>query len=733
MSSQGSADLYIHLSQAERSFLVSSDPLGHPHIVHWGRAVDEDEARDLIATASPAVLNSSFDHPRSSPLVSTLFEGTSGTPSIEWHTLSGSSAPFVLTDTECTPTSALFSYEATTPSRDSEGSAICRLRIQFELDQHGILCVNGTVENGGDQEFFLQSLRFFIPLPRRASEVLDFTGRWSNERVPQRHSLSHGTWARQSRRGKPGHDSPFISLVGTPGFSFHAGEIWACHVAWSGNQENLVEQLPEGAGVHASLMGGGELLLSGEMLLRPGETYASPRVLFAWSDCGLDGISAQFHGYVRSLPSYPRSPRPLTLNTWEAVYFDHDPAKLQALAHAASRVGVERFVLDDGWFQGRRNDTAGLGDWYVDTDRWPQGLGELSRTVHSLGMEFGLWFEPEMINMDSVLARSHPEWVLSEDPSLSWRHQFALNIAHPDAYAYVLERICSLVQEYQIDYLKWDHNRDLHASLSQISGRHGVHEQTRALYRLFDDIHRRFPTLEIESCSSGGARVDLGILEHTHRIWASDTIDPLERHRIHMWTQMLVPPELIGAHVGSLEAHTTHRMTSLPFRLTTALFYHAGIEWNLLAESEEDLALLTRWAALYRKERHFLHSGRCVRSDDVDSGCLVQGVVSPTQDRALVSFSRISTSPQAHTARTPLPGVDPLKRYRIQIHEDFGSIPRHEICDPRWVHSPHDFTISGRILITEGIPLPQLNPGQELLISIDAVPTTSSSHDKDLS
>lgn len=232
--------------------------------------------------------------------------------------------------------------------------------------------------------------------------------------------------------------------------------------------------------------------------------------------------------------------------------------------------------MDDGWFRHRRHDRAGLGDWYVDEKVWPEGLRPLADHVHGLGMQFGLWFEPEMVNPDSDLARAHPDWLLADPERLPFeqRSQHVLDVAHPDAHAYLLQRISTLVREVGIDYIKWDHNRDLADAVHD--GRPGVHTQTTAVYRLLDELRSRHPGLEIESCSSGGARADLGILERTDRIWGSDNIDPIEHQAIQRWTSLLLPHELIGSHVGSAPAHISHRHTALVLRCATVLFGHAG-------------------------------------------------------------------------------------------------------------------------------------------------------------
>lgn len=410
-----------------------------------------------------------------------------------------------------------------------------------------MLAVHSEITRHPDADpapYDLAQVTALLPLPRRAGEILDFTGKWSRERSPQRRPLAHGTHARDVRRGKPGLDSPYLVAVGVPGFGFREGEVWGVHVAWSGDQRYLVEQLPEGAGVHAAVLGGGELLRAGEVRLAPGDTHRTPVCHYAWSGAGLDGLAGRFHTLLRDRPGHPRRPRPVILNSWEAVYFDHDPERLLRLADRAAEVGVERFVLDDGWFRGRRSDRAGLGDWTVDREVWPDGLTPLADHVRSLGMEFGLWVEPEMVNLGSDLARRHPEWVLApaRGAGPAARQQHVLDLSHPGVVDHLLGALDALVTEYGIAYLKWDHNREVHEAVNGPADRPAARAQVEALYGLLDTLRQRHPALEIESCASGGGRVDLGILARTDRVWASDCNDPVERQSIQRWTGQLLPP-----------------------------------------------------------------------------------------------------------------------------------------------------------------------------------------------
>jgi alpha-galactosidase len=558
---------------------------------------------------------------------------------------------------------------------------------EYDLDESGVLRLRHVLRNDGEEPYALTELGCVLPVPAVAAEILDLTGRWCRERHPQRRPFDQGTWLRQTRHGRTGHDAPLLLVAGTAGFGFRSGEMWGIHLGWSGNASWWAERLPDGA----STLGAAELLEPGEVVLAPGEQYATPWLYAAWSDRGLDGLSARLHRFIRSRPNHPRRPRPVVLNTWEAVYFDHRLDRLTGLADTAAELGVERYVLDDGWFRHRRDDTAGLGDWYVDEDLWPRGLHPLVDHVRGLGMEFGLWVEPEMVNPDSDLARAHPDWVLPGPP---WRNQQALDVTIPEAYAYVLERLHALVSEYAIDFLKWDHNRDLVTP---------AHAQTLAAYRLLDELRARHPALEIESCSSGGARVDLGILARTDRVWASDTNDALERQSIQRWTGLLLPPELVGSHIGPPRAHTTGRTHDLSFRAATALFGHFGIEWDIGSATDEERAELAEAIARYKRLRELLHGGEVVRADLPDPAFALHGVVAADRREALFCFVALATSASERPGAVRLPGLDPDRVYSVDGRE-----------------------LSGRALGSLGLQLPVLAPEQAVLLHVTAAASPDS-------
>ncbi|MFF0173386.1 alpha-galactosidase [Micromonospora profundi] len=704
----------LQLRRARTSLVLDARGPGLPRVVHWGGDVgdlDDDELRHLVDATVPPVVPSSFDEP---PVLSLLPEpsaGWSGRPGLAGHRDGRDwSTAFHLDGLDVDDTGA---GPAGLTVRASDPAAGLSLTIEITLDPHGLLTVRHVLRNDGDGAYELRELTPVLPVPAVATELLDLTGRWCRERSPQRHPWQYGSWVREGRHGRTGHDATLLLIAGTAGFGFGDGEVWAVHTAWSGDHVAFAERHPTGV----STIGGGELLAPGEIRLAPGESYTTPLLYAVWSDAGLDGLSDVLHTHLRERPGHPRSPRPVTLNVWEAVYFDHDLDRLRALADRAAQIGVERFVLDDGWFRGRRDDTAGLGDWYVDEDVWPDGLQPLIDHVTGRGLQFGLWVEPEMVNPNSDLFRAHADWLLAVPGRLppAWRNQQVLDLGRPEAYDYLLERLDALLTVHPgIGYLKWDHNRDL--TEAGHDGRPGVHGQTVAVYRLLDELRSRHPDVEIESCSSGGARVDLAILARTDRVWASDCNDALERLSIQRWTGLLLPPELVGTHIGPDRSHTTHRVHGLGFRAATALFGHSGIEWDITSISEADQTELAAWVALHKRLRPLLHTGRVVRVDHPDPAVWAHGVVAHDKTRAVYAVARLATSVAQVPGAVRLPGLDPARRYLVRPVPDVPAPATIDLRPPTWVDA--GVTLSGAALARIGVQLPALHPEQSLVLEV---------------
>ncbi len=678
----------LHLRAGGVSLVLDCSGDRLPRVLHWGSDLGDlssDDLAALVRSEGPPLASNTLDVPVPVSVLPEASLGWLGTPGLTGHREGLVASSFTVVSVGVDGNRVIVTAE-------DDGLT---LSVEIELTPAGLVRQRATLRSTGSGRYDLDGILLALPVPERATELLDLTGRHLRERSPQRAAFRIGSWLRDGRRGRTGTDATLLLVAGEQGFGFRQGEVWALHVAWSGNHRTLAERTNGGI----ALLAGGELLLPGEVRLAAGESYTTPWV-YGSHGHGLDAMSGRFHDHLRGRP---RGPRPVTMNTWEAVYFDQRFEKLAALADAAASVGVERFVLDDGWFRGRRDDRAGLGDWYVDENVWPDGLNPLIRHVTDLGMEFGLWVEPEMVNPDSDLARAHPDWILGPASPLS-RHQQVLNL-HA-AYSFVRDRLDALLSEYDVAYLKWDHNRDLVGA--------GAHRQTRAVYRLLDELRSRHPGLEIESCSSGGGRVDLGILERTDRVWASDSIDALERQQIQRWTGLLLPPELIGAHVGSPVAHTTRRQHSLDFRAGTALFGHFGIEWDLTRVGPPERERLREWVVAYQMLRPLLHSGAVVRGDHPDPAVLVHGVVAADRSVAVYALVQTVTSVQAPPGRVRLPGLDPAARYRLEPLPPGDRVEGPGVAPLPWWSA--GVTLPGTVLATVGVQAPMLHPEHLVLL-----------------
>ena len=428
---------------------------GLPRVAHWGAdpgALDPGEAGVLAGGVSAAAAQVGGADPYAIPLLPAQWDGWVGRPGAtgeragRWQHL------------RLALTGSHFHYGNHVEYESADPDAGVTVDTRLVLDRHGVVRLRHALTNDGPDTWTVAALRCLLPVPDRAAELFDLTGRWALERLPQRMPFAYGTHARDSRRGRTGHDAPTLLVAGTPGFGDGHGEVWSVHTGWSGDTEHYAERI-NGA---TAVIGGAELLAPGEIRLGPGETYETPEVWFVWSDQGLDGLSDRLHRTIRARPGHPRTPRPLTLNVWEAVYFDHDLDRLRALADRAAEIGVERYVLDDGWFRGRRDDTAGLGDWEVDPAVWPDGLHPLVDHVRARGCGSGCgssrrWSTRTRISPARTRTGCSPP--PAARPGRSGGQQ-VLDLARPEVADLLFARIDALVTEYGIDYIKWDHNRD---------------------------------------------------------------------------------------------------------------------------------------------------------------------------------------------------------------------------------------------------------------------------------
>lgn len=680
---------------------------GTAEILHWGMNVGDVSEEQSGALFDSHVAHNDSDISGPFGLWRENSRGHVGRPTAQLHRMGQDFSP-------------MFELETITQTEDSlqlvstDRSAGISVTASITSLGFGVMRWEYAVSNLGQLPLIVNDLDVWLPLPDRANESMDFTGRWAKERQPQRRTIEAGLWTREGREGRPGFDHTVVELAMTSGADFQSGEVWSVGLEFSGNPRYGVEKQPTGK---KSLMAG-SVLLPGEIILEPGETFTAPSVLSSYSANGLDGLSSTFHSWLRSRPGHPtrNGPRPLTLNVWEAVYFDHRLEKLTELAEVAAEVGVERFVLDDGWFGSRRDDTSGLGDWTVSADVWPEGLTPLIEVVNSLGMAFGLWFEGEMVNADSELYRNHPDWILKVGNRVppEGRNQQVLDFTNEAAFNHVLEAVSDVLTNNNISYIKWDHNRVLTDAAH--GGSPSVITQTLAIYRMFDLLRERFPGLEIESCSSGGARIDLGMAQHADRFWASDCNEALERQQIQRWTQMAIPPEMLGTHIGPSQSHQTGRSLSLNFRALTALFGHAGIEWDLTETNSEEREVLQSWAAYYRQHRELLHSGTVTRIDQPDQTVWVHGVVSGDQTQALFAYVALGTIDGSNAARFTLEGLSDSKTYRVSAGFPAGKPDRAHDVLPAWAES--GAVLTGRQLRGIGLTAPIIAPESGFVVEV---------------
>jgi alpha-galactosidase len=564
--------------------------------------------------------------------------------------------------------------------------------------------VETELYNLGDTPYQLSWLASVtLPLPNRVNHVLTFGGRGSKEFSEHWNDLPDAAeFRRDNRRGRAQENFPGVMLGGKD-LSESAGEGWAAHLGFSGNHSLIIEPLGDGR----RQLQIGEHLESGEGVIPPGERYQAPTAYVAYSNEGLGGLSAAFHQCVRDdiikWPDGMPTPRPVLLNTWEAMFFDQDEAHLKALAKTAAEMGIERFVLDDGWFHGRNDDTSSLGDWWPDEVKYPQGLGPFANYVTSLGMQFGLWVEPEMVNPDSVLYRKHPDWALQlpNRPQHLERHQLVLDLTRPEVCNYLLKKLDTLLATLPIRYLKWDMNRDLAPAASR--GRAVGGAQSRAVYALMGRVRKAHPDVEIESCSSGGARADFGVLEHTHRIWVSDCNDPMERIGIQCGFLRFFPPEIMGAHVGASPVPSTQRTQRMSFRAAVALMGHFGVEQDISALDANQRNELAGWIALYKRLRGTIHSANIYQTEISDG---VTAVLAWNADRkkGVLCVFRLTEGQQ----RFPNPVRLPWLRGVAKVN--MISVPENDINAPEgWQDmAKGGRTVFGKLLAENGLPVPYM-------------------------
>jgi alpha-galactosidase len=575
------------------------------------------------------------------------------------------------------------------------------------------------VENWGSKPIALHWLAALsIPLPDWADTTLQVHGSWATEFQLARTPLRTGKVEKVNRTGRSGFDGANYVVVLEEGSNERSGSVLAAHLAWSGNSRGFVETLPTGE----RQLQVGEWLQPRELSLEQGQRYRSPEALVAFSSQGLNGIRHAYHAEFRSrqaAANLSQGKRKVHFNSWEAVYFDLDEQRLSTLAREAASVGAERFVLDDGWFKGRRNDRSSLGDWSVDEERFPHGLRPLIDQVLELGMDFGLWVEPEMISPDSDLYRSRPEWCLHgvERDRPTQRNQLVLDLTRQDVREHLFATLGKLLTDQPISYLKWDHNRDLFPAMS--SGRPVARKQVLGYYELIDSLRLAHPHVEIEGCASGGGRVDWGLVGRVTRFWPSDNTDPVERLRIQRSMSLFYPLEVMGSHVGAAPNPTTGRSHSMAFRARAAMFGHLGIEADPSLLDESERLELKRHVSFYKRYRHLLHGGIFSYGWCADPNVEIATVVADDQTEALALVTRTTHSDRSVGPLVRIPGLGSGRRYRISLVEPWPAYAKARFADlDYWQSQP---VLEANVLSQVGLQLHVVRPDTAWLIHLTEV------------
>lgn len=539
-----------------------------------------------------------------------------------------------------------------------------------------VITRNAYIENCGNQKLILnQAMSMSLDLPDKDYEMIELTGAWSRERSIKNRKLEHGIQSIYSLRGCSSNNfNPFIALKRNDCTEYD-GEVLGFSFVYSGNFLAQVEV--DTYNVSRVTMGIHPHTFSWS--LNQGESFQTPEVVMVYSDHGLNQMSQTYHElYQKRLArgQYRDQVRPILVNNWEGTYFDFDEEKILNIAKTAQKLGIELFVLDDGWFGKRNNDNAGLGDWYPNLEKLPHGIAGLSKKIVDLGMQFGIWFEPEMVNKDSDLYRAHPEWTF-ETPNRQTSHgrnQYVLDFSNPEVVDYIYGLMAKVIEESHITYIKWDMNRcmsEVYSSVhnSQDQGK-VMHKYILGVYHLYDMLTTNFPEILFESCASGGARFDPAMMYYAPQCWTSDDTDAIERLKIQYGTSMVYPISSMGAHVSATPNHQVFRNTPLKTRADVAYFGTFGYELDLNKLSQDEQEQIIEQVQFMKEYREVIQFGTFYRlKSPFEGNETIWMVVSKDQNTAIVGYYRPLQVVNEGYHRVKLMGLDPDKEYHVSIHD----------------------------------------------------------------
>ena len=521
----------------------------------------------------------------------------------------------------------------------------------------------------------LSAMSACVDLPDKDYEMIDLAGVWARERHVRRHKLDYGIQSIYSMRGCSSYQfNPFLALARENTDEFQ-GQVYGFSLVYSGNF--LAQTEVDNYDTARVLMG---IHPNGfRWTLGKGESFQTPEMVMVYSEAGLNGMSQTFHKLYRTRlarGTWRDKVRPILINSWEAFYFDFDAPKLLGLADAAADLGMELFVLDDGWFGKRDDSTSSLGDWYPNEEKLKGTLKELAEKINAKGLKFGLWIEPEMTNKDSDLYRAHPDWLLAEQGKriCHSRTQYVLDFSKKEVRDYIGDMLENLLAEVPVSYIKWDMNRTFSEVFSNGNDREYqgkvCHKYILGVYELYERLTSRFPHVLFESCASGGARFDPGMLYYAPQGWTSDDTDAVERLKIQYGTSMVYPVSCMGSHVSASPNHQTNRVTPIETRADVAYFGTFGYELDLLKLDEDDKAEIRRQIAFMKEKRELIQKGTFYRlKSPFEGNETAWMIVSEDQKQALVGYYRVMQPVNVGFKRLKLKGLKEDTCYKVSGYD----------------------------------------------------------------
>lgn len=546
------------------------------------------------------------------------------------------------------------------------------------FEKENVITRSVRVQNQGKEDLRIEKiLSACLDMDNENFSMLSLHGTWARERHIQTGELHYGKQVISSARGESSHqEHPFIALV-TNGTEQENGKVYAMHFVYSGNfmaETELCQfdNLRMTMGINPEEF---------SWLLTPGEEFQAPEVVIVYSGNGLGAMTRSYHDFYRNhliRSKFKYEKRPILINNWEATYFDFNTDKLLDIAREAKKCGIEMLVMDDGWFGKRNSDNCSLGDWKVNEEKITGGLKHLVDEVNKIGLQFGIWFEPEMISPDSDLYRAHPDWAIQIQgrEATQSRNQYVLDLSRPEVRDYAYECVASVLRSANIAYVKWDMNRqlsDLGSSyLPKERQQELFHRYVLGVYELQERLVTEFPDLLLENCSGGGARFDPGMLYYSPQIWCSDNTDAVERLMIQEGSALIYPLSVIGAHVSDCPNHSVGRVTPFETRGHVALAGTFGYELDITKIPEEDRALIPEQTATYNKYRHLIQQGEYYRIASYRENHKYDCWALSSQDKkeVLVTYVQVLGVPNSHSRKVFLRGFDPKVTYRLEGTEE---------------------------------------------------------------